>query len=106
MDVYDAVRAAAADMGLSLSQVSRSLGRPSNYIAAGASRGSVPRTDNAAAMLEACGWRLVAVPAADVPPSAIAIDPPAADGEAERRALERRRDRLRRELDAAEELLG
>lgn len=106
MNVYDAVKAAAADAGLSLSQVSRSLGRPSNYISAGAGRGSVPQSDNAAAMLEACGWRLVAVPAADVPPSALVIDAPPADGDAERRALERKRDRLRRELEQTEEMLG
>lgn len=106
MDVYDAVKTAAADAGLSLSQVSRSLGRPSNYIAGGVSRGSVPQADNAAAMLEACGWLLVAVPAADVPPSALVIDAPAAAGDAERRALERKRDRLRRELAATEEQLG
>lgn len=57
-------------------------------------------------MLEACGWRLVAVPAADVPSSGLVIDAPAADGDAERRALERKRDRLRRELAATEEQLG
>ncbi|MCI8425662.1 MAG: hypothetical protein HFJ72_08415 [Adlercreutzia sp.] len=106
MDVYDAVKRAAADAGLSLSQVSRNLGRPSNYIVNGASRGSVPSASIAAAMLEACGWRLVAVPAGSVPADGLPIDAPAPDGDAERRALERKRDRLRAELAATEERLG
>lgn len=106
MDLYEIINRAAASSGLSLSQLSRSLGKPSNYVANGVGKGASPKVANAAAMLEACGWRLVAVPAADVPPSGLVIDAPAADGDAERRALERKRDRLRRELAATEEQLG
>ncbi|THG36848.1 hypothetical protein [Adlercreutzia caecimuris] len=106
MDYYTALQAAADAEGATLAQVCRDIGRAPSYINSAIARGSDPSTANAAAMLGAVGWRLVAVPAADVPPSALAIDPPAADGEAERRALERRRDRLRRELAATEEMLG
>lgn len=77
MKAYDTVRAAAADAGLSLSELSRSLGRPSNYVANGAARGSTPQADTLAAMLEPCGYVLAAVPADDVPASALVIDAPA-----------------------------
>ena len=106
MDFYGIVNQAAAAAGLSLSQVSRSLGKPSNYVSNGIGRGVSPRLSTAAAVLDACGWRLVAVPAGSVPADGLPIDAPAPDGDAERRALERKRDRLRAELAATEERLG
>ena len=77
MKAYDTVRAAAADAGLSLSELSRSLGRPSNYVANGAARGSTPQADTLAAMLAPCGYVLAAVPCDQVPAGALVIDAPA-----------------------------
>lgn len=75
MDAYNAVRSAAGAAGVSLSELGRRMGKPNNYVANGAARGSTPKADTLAAMLDACGWRLVAVPAGDVPASALVIDP-------------------------------
>lgn len=74
MEVYDAVARAATSAGMSLAGLSRALGKPDSYIAGGRSRGSAPRSDTLAAMLGACGYSLVAMPSADVPPGAIVID--------------------------------
>ena len=82
------------------------LGHARSYVSAAISRGSVPSVDNAAAMLAACGWSLAAVPSGDVPPSALVIAPPEGDGDAERRALERKRARLAAELAAVDEALA
>ena len=106
MGFYDVLENVSDRSGVSMRQIGPRMGKAPAYVGAARSRGSDPATANAAAMLEACGWRLVAGPAADVPPSALVIDAPAADGDAERRALERKRDRLRRELAATEEQLG
>lgn len=76
MQAYDAVRKAASQSGLSLNALSRAMGRPDNYLSAGASRGSTPKADTLAAMLKPCGYTLCALPDRDVPPGAIVIDPP------------------------------
>lgn len=107
MGFYDVVERISEDEEISMSALSRAIGRPSSYIAAGRSRGSVPSVDNAALIVEAAGWRLVAVPVDAVPDDALVIEPPARDLEAEqRRALERRREQLRRELAETDKLLG
>lgn len=106
MDFYGVLQDVAQAEGMSLSSVGQSIGKNRNYIANAMSRGSDPSTSNAAAMLAACGWSLAALPASDLPPSALVIDAPAEDKDAERRALERKRDRLRRELADTEQLLG
>lgn len=76
MDTFSAVKIAARDADMSLRALCRALGKSDNYIANNASRGSDPSARNAAAMFEACGYRLAAVPFRDVPPSALVIDPP------------------------------
>lgn len=107
MGFYDVLEEAADNAGMSLAAVGLAIGKNRNYVSGGRVRGSEPSTANAAAMLGACGWSLVAVPTGDVPPSALVIEPPDADpDDAERRALERKRDRLRRELAATDALLG
>ena len=105
MGFYDVLEKVADETGESFYSIALKIGRASSYVSSAAARGSVPSVDNAAAMLAACGWSLVAVPSGDVPPSALVIEPPDA-GDAERRALERKRDRLRRELAATDALLG
>lgn len=110
MGFYDVLRKVADASGVSLSAIGVAMGKTRNYVNGGMSRGSEPKADNAAAMLAACGWRLMAVPLDAVGDAlaagALAVEPPAADGDADRRALERRRERLRRELEQTERLLG
>lgn len=105
MGFYDVLRDVSKDAGISFAGIAESMGRNRNYVTNNASRGSAPNVDNAAAMLAACGYELCAVPRGSVPPGALVVEPPARDGEAERRALERRRDKLRRELAAVDERL-
>lgn len=106
MGFYDVLQEAAGASGVSLGSVGVALGHARSYVSAAIARGSVPSVDNAAAMLAACGWSLAAVPSDDVPPSALVIAPPDADGDAGRRALERKRARLARELAAVDEALA
>ena len=77
MKAYEAVKRAAELAGVSLAKASRSLDKPDNYISNGAARGSTPKADTLAAMLGACGYVLAAVPAEDVPASALVVDPAA-----------------------------
>lgn len=74
MRAYDAVKAAADDAGIPLRRICQSMGRADSFISQGASRGSVPKADTLADMLAPCGYVLAAVPAGDVPASAIVID--------------------------------
>ena len=103
---YDVVKQVAYNEGITLAEVARRMGRASSYVTGNMARGSAPRVDTAAAMLAACGWSLAAVPSGDVPPSALVIEPPEGDGDAERRALERKRARLAAELAAVDEALA
>ena len=75
MKAYDAVKEVAARSGVSLNSIGREMGKPSNYVSNGASRGSTPKADTLAAMLAACGWSLMAVPPNTEVPGAITIDP-------------------------------
>lgn len=74
MKAYDALAEAANRAGITYTRIGRSLGKPDNYISNGASRGSTPKADTLADMLTPCGYVLAAVPAQDVPGSAIVID--------------------------------
>ena len=106
MGFYDVLREAARDAGISLATVAERMGRNRNYVTNNVSRGSAPNVDNAAAMLAACGWSLVAVPSDAVPAGALSVEPPAPPDDAERAALERKRARLRKELAAVDALIG
>lgn len=103
---YDVLRDVSKRSGVALTAIGPRLGRCRSYATSGEARGSVPSVDNAAAMLAACGWSLAAIPSGDVPPSALVIAPPEGDGDAERRALERKRERLAAELAAVDEALA
>lgn len=105
MGFYDVLKEVSDVSGIPLAKIGPALGRAPSYVSSAAARGSEPSTSNAAAMLAACGYELCAVPRGSVPPGALVVEPPARDGEAERRALERRRDKLRRELAAVDERL-
>lgn len=106
MQFYDAVEHAAKSAGMTLAQVGREAGRTGAYITSARARGSLPKVDNAAAIMEACGWRLVAVPCDSVPADGLVISPSHRGEDQQRAALERRRERLRRELAETEQLLG
>lgn len=80
MKAYEAVKEAANNKGIPLTRVSTGMGRPSNYIHTGMARGSTPKADTLAAMLDVCGYALAAVPLEDVPPTALRIDPPKDEG--------------------------
>lgn len=74
MNGYRAVKAAAAARGISVRQVLLKAEKAESYIAKAINRGSSPTTDTAAQLLGACDYVLAAVPAEDVPPTAIVID--------------------------------
>lgn len=74
MDGYRAIKAAAAVRGVAVRQVLLKAGKAESYIAKAINRGSSPTTDTAAQLLSACDYVLAAVPAEDVPPTAIVID--------------------------------
>lgn len=75
MDFYDALRHVTDSAGVSMRAASRAAGRDATFAGSAAARGSQPRTDTAAALLDACGWALVAMPADSIPDGAICIDP-------------------------------
>lgn len=75
MRAYDALKAAANEAGMPLTHIGPAMGKPAPYVNTGISRGSTPKADTLAAMLGVCGYKLVAVPEADVPGSALVIDP-------------------------------
>ena len=78
MKAIEAVKAAAASAGVPTTHIGRAMGKRDNYVAAVASRGSTPQADTLAAMLDVCGYSLAAIPHAEVPDSALVIDPPEA----------------------------
>lgn len=76
MNAYKAVKEAATNKRISTNAVSRALGKADSYISSGITRGSTPKADTLAAMLEVCGYKLAAIPAEDLPDTALVIDPP------------------------------
>lgn len=75
MKAYEAVRNASTVSGVPLTHIGPALGKSSTYVNNGDSRGSTPQADTLAAMLAVCGYKLAAVPADDLPASALVIDP-------------------------------
>lgn len=107
MEAIEAIKAAAAVAGVPTTHIGPAMGKAATYVATMAGKGSTPRVDTAARMADVLGYALALVPVGDVPASAIVIDAPEVDTDAAARAvLERRRERLRRELAEADALLG
>lgn len=79
MNTNDAIKQVASNAGMSMIGVSKAMGRNDNYMSVTLSRGSVPQADTLAAMLDVCGYSLAAIPHADVPDTALVIDPPSED---------------------------
>lgn len=105
MGFYDVLAEVSARSGVATTRIGPLMGRDRSYVSGAISRGSVPSVDNAAAMLAACGWSLVAVPSEDVPPSALVVAPPAPPEDVERLAMERERERLASRLAALDAAL-
>ena len=76
MEFYDAVYRIAKKKGITIEKISLSLGKTSGFITAQKSRGSKPRIDTAAKILDACGYILCAIPEDEVPNWVIEIDGP------------------------------
>ena len=74
MNFYDAVYEITRNGGMSIENLSLKLNRAPRYIASAKSRGSLPKIDNAAMILEALDYKLCIVPADDIPEDAIVID--------------------------------
>ena len=76
MDAIGAVKAAAQATGTPTTHIGPAMGRASRYVASAAARGSDPLTGTTAAMLDACGYVLAAVPVSQpLPPGSLVIDP-------------------------------
>lgn len=74
MKFYDIVYMIARESGLSIEKLSLKLGKVSSYIGGSKSRGSLPKVDNAARIVDACGYTLCVVPSDNVPEDAITVD--------------------------------
>lgn len=79
MHANEALKQAAATAGVPITHIGPALGKALNYVNNSTSRGSTPRCDTMAAMLNVCGYALVAVPREDVPETAIELDPVSGD---------------------------
>lgn len=74
MEFYQVIYKIASDNGLKIVDITDRLGRSKAYFASNRARGSLPKVDNAARILEACGYVLAAIPADKVPDEALVID--------------------------------
>ena len=73
MNALDAVKLAARKADIKSTEIGPAMGKSRSYIAANASRGSVPKADSLSSMLRVCGYELCALPKDEVPKSAIII---------------------------------
>lgn len=83
MQAMQAVKEAAKSAGIPITHIGPALGKKANYISAYSTNGRTPSCSIAAAMLEPSGYVLAAIPRADVPETALIIDPVAPDAESE-----------------------
>ena len=74
MNFYDAVYGITLDQGTSMEKLSIRLEKSPNYISASKGRGSLPKVDNAAMILDGLDYVLCAVPNEDVTGDRIAIE--------------------------------
>lgn len=82
MEAIETVKQAAAAAKKPITHIGLDMGRRPNYVSVSINKGVTPRADVLAAMLSACGYVLAAVPAEDVPASALVVDPVAKKGQA------------------------
>lgn len=81
MNFYDAVYRVAGIRDMTVEGVSLKMGHSSAYIASAVSRGSLPKVDTAGRILDACDFKLCAIPKDRIPDDAIVIDGPGGDDE-------------------------
>lgn len=74
MNFYDMLYKIAKENGMTFERLSWKLGHSASYIGGSKSRGSLPRIDNAARIIDACGYTLCVVPKDNVPDGAMTID--------------------------------
>ena len=75
MKAIDALKEALNSSGIPVTHIGLKPGRRPNYVSGIATRGSTPQADMLASMLSVCGYVLAALPADQVPESALMIDP-------------------------------
>lgn len=75
MKAIDALKEVLNSSGIPVTHIGLKLGRRPNYVSGIATRGSTPQADTLASMLSVCGYVLAALPADQVPESALMIDP-------------------------------
>ena len=74
MNFYEVVYKLAEEKGITIQKLGLKLGKGSRYIGGAKSRGSLPKTSNAAMILDALDYSLCVVPENEVPEDAIVID--------------------------------
>ena len=73
MYAMDVLKAVAVKTNMSLYRISVDIGKTRQYANSIISRGSIPRCDTMAKMLEVCGYGLYAMPYEDAPNDALQI---------------------------------
>lgn len=74
MNFYDAVYKIADEQGITIQKLGIKLGKSSRYVGGAKSRGSLPKVDNAAMILDALDYSLCVIPSDKVPDNAIVFD--------------------------------
>lgn len=75
MNTKEVIENASQKAGKSYKTISNEINRSNNFLSNTLGRGSTPQADTLANVLDACGYKLAAIPADEVPASALVIDP-------------------------------
>lgn len=100
MKFIDMIYEVAKRSGMPTTQVGPAIGKNREYVSKIRSAGADPSTANAARMLEACGWKLVAIPEDNVPDEALIVSPTPTTDEDKAEALRRQAEQLRKQAEA------
>ena len=76
VDTHEAMRSMVARAGLSMRAASIEMGRSPTWLSTTLGRPGSSEAATVAELARVCGYSLALVPPADLPPSAIEIDPP------------------------------
>lgn len=100
MKFIDIIYDVAKKAGIPTTKIGPAVGKNREYVSKMKTADSDPSTANAARMLEACGWKLVALPENEVPESALVISAPETTDEEKAEALRRQAEQLRKQAEA------
>lgn len=100
MKFVDLLYEVAARSETPVTRIGLGIGTGREYVSRMKRNGTDPSTANAARMLEACGWKLVALPAGKVPPEALEVSPTTTTDEEKAEALRRQAEQLRKQAEA------